>query len=459
MLWALINEHGLNEGVLEMDEPSAAAHPVRAGWRLMAIGSDEALVLKFLGHAARHVPGRGWHRLPPDHVRAWNRARGHNFAQVLEQHDLHEMHVATLQACGMLDCLETCPDDVDLPAPPPRARRIPMPTLDLLPGLQLREMTEEEVPAMADELIAAKLYEEAPERTRVRVAAWYDDPNCWPVAVVWRGSPLSFETYHFVESQPTKIRVGFNVRLRPDRTHQFWRQAFRPLFEHLQTLGITAIESRVRADRPRYIDSLVTTYGAERLTGDASWVNLRYDIARAIANATGWPPRRTLGAAWRWTRPVAGGEHVNREALEEDLPLVHERLIPRIQNPKTRDTIARQVEEWFHLDAAALLLGYRNGELVGATMIRERTETVATHFQVAPPLPGESAYQPNPGPIAWMRAVGYTALQSFIPEAKLEAFQPLLQRYRARVLGRRESFGVQLVEIEVPLTPDAEVNP
>jgi hypothetical protein len=435
MLYAQINEHGLNEGVLEMDAPSAAAHPLPPGWRLKPLRAGEHRALKFLGHAIRHTEAAGWHLLPEAHVRSWNRARGHDAAQVLELHERHQEHVKALGPTGALACLGGCPDD--LPAPPPCVRRLEPPALEVRPDLWIRAMTDEEATQFAEQLVAAKLYEQADDHTRARVATWYDDPHCWPMVVTWLGEPIEFESYHFQVDRPSVVRVGFNVRLRRDRPYRFWREVFAPFFVHLQSVGITTIESRVRGDRPAYIQGLIDTYGAQQVSVDGGWVNLRYGIEAAIALARGFPVPVSAGPAWEWRQGdvrvwEASAEEV--AALDGQLQTVW-RFLPG--GPTSR----RILRDWTALDGATVLLGSQGEVLRYARVFRERAAGVAAWASLLPFYDEDGQAVMAKGVQAWARTVGYSKAVTFVP-ASIHA-SPTIEAQDRRAGASTRVIGVQ----------------
>lgn len=445
MLWALVNEHGLCEGALDMDARSAAAHPLRPGERLLEVGHDDHNALKFLGHAARYEPGLGWHLLPHEHVRAWNRARGHSWAHVLDAHKQHVKHVEALAAAGMLEGLAPCPEDLPLPPAPDDRRRYAVPALEVRPGLWIREMTKANSLDFAEQLVAAQLYEEPDDLTRIRVAEWYHSDLCWPMVVTWKGEPIEFEAYHFYENRPGVVHVSFNVRLRRDRPYRFWREVFRSFFEILKSLGITTIESRVRADRPDYIEGLVQTYGAQRLGGDGAWTNLRYSLDRAIALGQGWPDRATAGAAWRWTE----GDLEIREASAEDLAALPDALGRQFRFMKGGGRARQILEDWTALDGAAVVLGTVDGELRYARAIRQRSPGVAAWASLLPFYDEPAQATAARGFAAWARAAGFAKGTTFVPRAQYEhpAIQAHLSRQPHRLVRVLED-GEQLHELE-----------
>jgi hypothetical protein len=353
--------------------------------------------------------------------------------------------MADLEASGALGALACCPPSVPMPPAPERRRKYPVPTIEVRPGLVIREMTEAESEQFAEHLVRAKLYEEPDEFTHVRVTEWFHDALCWPMAVVWRGEPIAFESYHFLDSRPGVIQVGFNVRIRRDRPYRFWGTAFKPYFEHLKSIGIETIESRVRGDRPEYIDGLIRTYGAIRVSGDDEWVNLRYRIDRAIATAAPWPTMRTAGPGWEWSQEnvrVWEGSQPEIDALPALLDAAWGR-VPGGGRAK------RILEDWPSLDAATVLLGSVSGAVRYASVFRYRSGGVAAWASLLPFGDEPSQNVAVSGMVAWARAVGYVRGVMFIPKAQFDA--PVMQAHIAshgdRVI-RVHPDGDQVHEVE-----------
>lgn len=429
MRYAMVNDHGLNEGVVEMDDPSAASHPMPRGWKLMPVTLEEHTALRHLGHAARHDPDRGWHLLPDGHVQKWTRARGHRWFTVMIEQERHRGIVGTLRNARMLDCLADIPDD-QIPAPPRCVRHFPVPTIEIQPGLIIREQTDDEAVALASEVIASGMFDEHEDLGRLRTAVWHDDPFSWPIAVVWQGQVLGYETYHFLESRPEIVRVGFNVRLRRDRPYQFWRRVFKPFFEHLKSLGITTIESRVRADRPQYIDGLVDAYGAERVNGDAFGVNLRYSVDQAVGLAQPRPAKSTAGPQWSWSEsPVTV-----REAADEDMAVLRLQIDDAFRFAPGRARAKQILEDWTALDGATVVLGLLNGTIRYARSVRRRVGTTAAWASLLPFYDEPDQAVAARGFAAWGRAVGYVKGTTFVPHSQYQ--NPIIQAHLARQAHR-----------------------
>ncbi len=446
-LYALIDANGLNEGVLEMDAPSAAAHPLPRGWQMLPVTAQEYQALKFVGHGARYSTVHGWHLLPDDHVRAWNRAHGGlDHTSVADFEQLYESNRNALRTGGSLACLEKW-TGLPLPQIPAPVRARALAPIQVLQDLVIREMTEAEAAALAEEVVATGLYQEPAETTRIRVGTWYRDPDCWPLTVAWREQPIQFETYHFDAGTPQLVRSGFAARLNRDRPYRFWREVFRPYFEQLAALGITTIESRVRADLPDYIDRLVETYDCDRLpTTDPRYVGLRYTITRALAKSTGFAQRRTAGQGWQ----VVVGNVRTREVPPALIPAVIDRLNTLWGTRARKDFALRLLDERLTLDAATLIVSDVDGQIMDVSASRERRADEASILRVSPynpDLPGIA----ERGRLLWHQAVGYRTITAFFPSWMVTNADvaPTFSRIGWQVVRERPDGGEAAIEARV----------
>jgi hypothetical protein len=439
MRYACVNAEGLNEGVLEMDARSAAAHPLPPGWRLLKITREQERALKFVGHGARHDERIGWHAMPEAHVRA--RKRGLAWEDRLEA----EKHQRTLcrSLGGQLACLAPPPDD--MVPPPPIVRVHPTPSVEVRPGLWIREMTAAEAVAFADQLVGAGIYDEPEDESRARAAVWFDDPQCWPMTVSWQGRNLSFETYHFTPQRPAEVRVGFNVRLQRDRTYRFWREVFTPMFQRLHELGVMTVHSRVRADRPEYLQGLIETYGASRIGGDAQWATLLYGVDATLAKSQGFPTMRTAAPGWSYQTPLL----TIREATPEEIVTLRDtvaglwRLVPGAER-------ALQIfDDWMALDAATPIVGLAEGEIRHVRLVRERRPTVSSVAGVTPFSARAEALEVWQGVRAWHQAAGYQRATTFITDEQWA--HPRVQQVLGGIGAATVSHRGGVRELEIPV--------
>jgi hypothetical protein len=213
---------------------------------------------------------------------------------------------------------------MDEPAQPLR-----LPPTELQPGLVVRELQPSERARCYDDirrLGAADLYPD-PERT---FALW--GSRYLMTVVAWRDRILQYDGYTLVGNQ---LHAGLTLRPERDRPAWFWRECRRPVWDMLLAAGFTKMQTVIRGDRADWI-AVMQDMWALREWGrrdGGKWIVLNYDIPASRARCVGWPARRTLGAAWRWT----DGALSCREAGEQDLAMIRAWLGDKAEPECPRD--------------------------------------------------------------------------------------------------------------------------
>jgi hypothetical protein len=226
-----------------------------------------------------------------------------------------------------------------------------------------------------------------------------------------------------------------------ERSKWFWREAEQPVFAALKAMGVKSIQSRTRADRPDWIQSLKDNYNAvETGEWDSKTKRLEYPLDMTIFK--GWPARRTAGPGWTWSHAGSGLEI--REMTAADFNAVYADVAqtwggeahPAVPN------VRRILHEQWHLDRATVLVAYRAGELVGVFSLRPRRQQVV-HSAICSRYGDPEAHvmwrMMYRGVCEWAYTVGYTTLTGMIPQPVWDtpSFRRALRHARATVVAKR----------------------
>jgi hypothetical protein len=405
---ALVDPHGFCEGVLDLEDRAVGAHPAPDGWHLFVVTDQDAGWLARAGAWAFLRDGR-WRTVPEATRIAWAAASGAVAETFLEELERWR----AVQAEEALSERELAPAEAPSPAVPERAGLFE--PVEIQPELVVRVMTPTEALDFGARVAETRLYAQRESVLRRRAEfEWWQRP-CWPLVWTWRGQPIQYETL-WVE--PTRARIGFTFHVDRERSHWFWRECERPVFAALHDAGVRTVYSDTRADRADWIRSLQETYGALEIGRGAHVVKLAFDVREVLARATGFPARRTAGAGWTWR----DGVHALREAAEEELPRVRSALEAAWAGRTSRTAaVLRMLDERWHLDRGAVLVGEVRGELVDVFPVRERTAKLSSIATLMPwrlddPTQGLLRYAAT----VWQQAAGYEEQSSYMPERILK---------------------------------------
>jgi hypothetical protein len=143
-------------------------------------------------------------------------------------------------------------------------------------------------------------------------------------------------------------------------------------------------------------------------------VNLGYAIDKSIAMATGWPERRSMGAAWRWKR----GEVVVREAVPGEYDACRAVIATAWGEGHPRGALSLRVfEDWTELDAATVLICEIAGKLTDVRLARAGRWKVARVAGITPHRDDEAFGRFLQGAAVWLFEAGYTEAVSYTDTA------------------------------------------
>jgi hypothetical protein len=292
-----------------------------------------------------------------------------------------------------------------------------------VPGLVLRTMTGDDLDLAAPVAIESGLQLERcpgeppccrpPEaHAWLSLAARLDRADTLQMVLEHEGRPLQMELI-LVEGDTAVF--SYTTHFTRERPHSFWREAERPVFEHLKARGVSRMFSRTRVDRPDWIQALKDNYGA---VADGVWdertVRLRFDPDVALSRCTGWPARRRV-TSWVKTQ----GPYMVREVNESD-PAEMDRIRAWLldawsDNPARGVMVARMLTEWVNLDRATLLICERGGTPQQLRAVRTRRGTVAGMAYLVPLPTGDVPAQRLMalGATEWQIAAGYEKTSTF----------------------------------------------
>lgn len=326
-----------------------------------------------------------------------------------------------------------------------------------VPGLSLRPFGLEALPLLAPAAVAAGIYLATcppgapcgctpPEaHPWLMLAGRLDNRTAWQFALEFNGRPLQHEVLAREGALATFSLTFHHTRERPS---WFWREAERPVFQALREGGVQVLQSRTRADRPDWIQSLQDNYGA-RLIGDwgvqpGELLTRRLEFPLDMGVFKGWPVRTavgfdtTVGAVRVW------------EAGAGDLPAVRQ-LIQDTVPAGQRQIAAQVLEEWWTLDRATVLLGAKAGQLRYARMIRHRKPGQASLAIVGALFDEPEQATVTDSIRGWLQQAGYATVSSFVPERLMAnaKMQAQLTRAGSRVVRTRAGWKEPFVEVEM----------
>ena len=318
-----------------------------------------------------------------------------------------------------------------------------------VPGLALEKMTTAHLDDAAALAISSGIYPAAcpdgicapPEaHAWMQLARRIDNPHSWSMVWTFQGRPVQYEVVVLNAARTAGI-FSLTVHATRERPRWFHRELEQPVFQALDRLGILRLESRTRSDRPDWIQSLKDNYGATDAGTAGAITRLRFPLDLTVFK--GWPARTAVG------HDVTTGAVRTWEATEADLPAL-KALIAR-DVPATRQAIAvRMVDEWWHLDRAAILLGAKDGTLRYARALRLRKPGVAGLAHLGAMFDEPEQAQVTAHVRQWCRAAGYTTLSSFVPTRLMGSrnVQAQLTRAGSRIKAQRPDWREPFTEVE-----------
>lgn len=298
----------------------------------------------------------------------------------------------------------------------------------------------------------------------LQMARRLDHAEQWPLVWTFQGQPLQYELIGFTQAD-TKAILTMTFHANRERPSWFYREAERPVFAALNTVGVRHLESYTRSDRPDWIQSLKDNYGAEDtgVVGSSdfgAYMLNRLEFPLDLGRFTGWPARRQVG--FDWTR----GRVRVREATAAD----HDAAKAFVQQEWTArgrgdlvGTTGRQFGEWWYLDRASLLLGLVDGAIREVTMVRPRRGAVAGLLQLSP-LEDDAAQGPlSYGTALWMQQAGYATATKFPRDENLNhpKFRNIIFARQGWLQGKRHesTYGQPVTELSLDLATMTAKDP
>lgn len=434
---AQIDANGWVRGVMLREGPRPPQDDA-----LVPLTPDEHQHARLFLPGLRH--GADGLELPQDDREAWKAARQH-----------HDGPSAAGALVKIRQARHVFTRDVSVPVPHPpplQDANAPLAADFPVPGLTLEPMTSQHLDDAASIASSSGIYGatcppacgqcQPPEaHAWLQLAGRLDHEDQWQLVLSFQGRPLQYEV---VTLDPTRTRATFAITYHAtrERPSWFWRECEQPVFGALDALGIEALESRTRADRPDWIQSLKDNYGARQVGRSAAGITrLRFPIE--MARFVGWPARIALG------HDVTTGNVRTWEATAADLPALKQLIMDTV--PSTRRGLALQmVDEWWHLDRATFLLGAKDGTLRYARALRLRKPGIAGLAHLGAMYDEPEQAQVTAHVRQWCRAAGYTTLSSFIPTRLMASgnMQAQLQRASSRIKAQRPDWREPFTEVE-----------
>lgn len=275
--------------------------------------------------------------------------------------------------------------------------------------VQVGISSEDQLDVWENELNLSGLYPD--QENWIRAAEWLSDPNTWPIVATWKDEILQVERYKITPGNPT-VYCGFTTHIDKERPHWLWQQLARPVFKSLQYVGIGQIESRIRADRPDWAESLRNSYGADLIEGQPGESTLlRYPIKTSLQFMPEWPYKRTT-ADWSWT----DGSITVREGSESDFADIKQWAKETKGVWSSKDKLPKMLEKWIEIDNATVLLAIKDGAILDIWLVRPRGSTlsgvVSLGFNPESPLD-----LIRPGMHKWQKDHGYDKSSFFIKKS------------------------------------------
>jgi hypothetical protein len=300
-----------------------------------------------------------------------------------------------------------------------------------VPGLQLAEMTSEHKRDAWRRLDTGAAW--ASDESRGHTELWGDHPHRWAAVLAFQGQPLEYRILR-VDPRGHVAVHELTVRVSLERPSWFWSAIESAVLAALRAVG----QASVWAQDTRRWPNRVVAWHREQLEALPAGFGLRWPTERS---GVGWPARRS--------GPTGSYAGVTlREGTAEDLPAARA-LLDRTwsDDPAGRVLTGRLLEEWWHLDRAALLLLELDGTLHAARMVRHRLGTTAGHLWLTPALEDSSAE-----PLAWLRnrwmqGAGYTSATMFLTDR--QAASP---RFRRALDGEGWQAGARHTHFARPFT-------
>lgn len=462
-MYLAISPDGVVDGMLTMDERAAAVHPMKPGYRLMKTPPATCDAVRMMGRAAVVRDGR-IAIMPEAAATKWEATRGVGFGTITEDRGRRRgcrgeaWWRRAVERAGIQEIADDDPAWSGPAAPKlPRARsRVPFVDVELKPGLWVRQITSEaEMDVFAQRVLAYRFFDEGDEDTRARIDGWLYGPSALPLRMEWRGRALQYEVYHVnVEEGPQVCRAGFNIHVDDERPFWLWALLAQPAFQALYAAGYRTIRANsVITNPPSYIAALIEFYGARELgrSPDGRWAALEYDLEALVTAPPTWPNRPTAGPGW--TGPA--GAATLREAADADLPLMHQ-AITAAWSEEQAAPIHRQLDEWWELDRAAVLIGEQEGAVRYLRAARpRRTPGVAIISVMLPATIGTPQEQRavSVAFFGWLKLAGFARASMFVPLAQWShpRAQSLLTAAGHHEIARHQRARGEIVETEVEL--------
>lgn len=275
-------------------------------------------------------------------------------------------------------------------------------------GLVLREMTLEDV-----EAIVPRMSYDTPELARQAVMARFTDPFTQMLAWDFNGKLVQTESLRLLPNG--SVEVGTSVHLMK-RSGMFWREAERPVFERLATLGVTTMSTLTLTKLLKYWKPIIKGFYKGEV-GRVSPLTTQFTYPLDLSVFRDWSERRTAGPNWSYKLG-----HLTFREMHSDELLTIMSAITRMYKTSANGVVSAQLlEEKYTLDKASVLLGFSNDDLFMVRSIRPREKADhgnhTIHHTVA-----RNVEQSLGSLVAhlWFKALGYRKATIFLRDAQIK---------------------------------------
>lgn len=316
------------------------------------------------------------------------------------------------------------------------------------PGLILRPLLPQDAEIIAPLMVYPEL--ETSRRVATIRAA---DPFTQTLA--WEYKRRLVQTESLRWKPDGSVEIGMAVHCMP-RTAEFWREIEKPVFERLQSMGVTTMSTLTLNKLLPYWEPILHEF-YHAIPGRVSPLTTHFTYPLDVSVFKGWPNRKTV-PGWSWSHDAAGV--VMREMSMNEYQTIEKELAdswggethPRL--PLVRETL----DEQWNLDRASILVAYVGDRLVGVFSVRSRRQKGEAHLAAlakdGDPVTSLLWRVIYRGVCEWAYAVGYTTLITLVPKAiedsKLQ--QNLLRHTRAKPTKRRKIGKLDAMEFVRDLT-------
>lgn len=285
-----------------------------------------------------------------------------------------------------------------------------------VPGLILREMNSADV-----ETIIPLMAYPTPEAARVGVAYRFNDPFTQTLAWEFRGQLLQTEAFTLHPDGLAESAISVH---NSKRSAAFWREAERPVFERLQALGVTGLKAIVLRNLVSFWQPLLVNVYHAVVSDDTreKTVEFRYPVDLSVFK--GWNTRITAGADWSYAYKDLSFREMRADELKSTMQAVQ-----KMHKTANGEKAAQLLEEAYLLDRAAVLLGFKNGELFTVRSVRPHSRQAGRgNYAIYNSLKNTpDQHAAVYASAVWYRALGFSRVTIFATQEQVE--HPSIRAY------------------------------